>query len=930
MGTPLAPEGEGESESEVDLFQRVSQTFRQMAEIARNIDTHEEEKIFYSHLALHCMRFEVCIERARQVSSRFNGDVIDRALSCLYSLIPETGFYELAYHKLRLQDLNASWDKTRKQEHNAQVKFVTQWMKIGSPEDHLNRIDGGLEDCADVLERQQKQQQQQQQRRRQQQPENVLQKHSHGISSAGNYEPSYVVWKAAQALFEALQKCRGCSCSKQHEFGAKLELGTYRRPVKKADNKSSTTRSKASLVRCRDGDPTRILDFDMFLSMEHKWHEVRVQTVRERVVGFAMDAPPAVEAHKAKVVETLCKSIDSTKSTAWQRLVLKLKKGQLFNERVEKTNFWIDKSAEPISLLKCFEERCEFFTEKTKRILSLIIGYAVLHLNRTSWLQPGWGSANIKFFQTTTRKTPLRPFIQVDLPEAGATTDVEPGSDDKDAAYFEDLDAGHPCPALIALAVVLIEIYFAKPFTKLAQMSGIPLENSSGHITLVDVYQVFNGEDENEIEGWRSQIPEDSPLLKAIDSCLDTTKWEDEEGDPLDNATIKFRIYQDVIRPLELHLTSGFSSIPLDGVDDYARQLDFGQWGQVINDHESQTLTSSTLPQEQLMHQRSPSPAVILLDSGQLGVQLGSPALQKLLLHQISMVNSFASPSSSLMSLGSFSSCEPNYRASQFFDDEIGDGGYSNAKTRDYIKWRSEYENVYSKCIRAYLLDPPSRPVKIAILDTGIDRGHDAFEAREENIKAKLNFYNNSQRSITDLNGHGTFTASLILDYAPDAELYIAKIADKENTTPNAKIVVDALNHAIDKWNVDIISLSFGWPSTSFEGYEELEDAIDRAHGKKILIFAAASNSGGKLGRAYPASSSQVICVHSTDTLGTPSRFSPTAEPDNLNFATVGESIESAWPMLLCNDLESPQSCISSQKKGKYGGVVEEMRQART
>lgn len=86
--------------------------------------------------------------------------------------------------------------------------------------------------------------------------------------------------------------------------------------------------------------------------------------------------------------------------------------------------------------------------------------------------------------------------------------------------------------------------------------------------------------------------------------------------------------------------------------------------------------------------------------------------------------------------------------------------------------------------------------MKIAILDTGIDRDHDAFEAYEENIKARFNFYNKSQKSIPDLNGHGTFTASLSLDYAPDAELYIAKIADRENATPNAKVVVDVSRQA--------------------------------------------------------------------------------------------------------------------------------------
>lgn len=133
---------------------------------------------------------------------------------------------------------------------------------------------------------------------------------------------------------------------------------------------------------------------------------------------------------------------------------------------------------------------------------------------------------------------------------------------------------------------------------------------------------------------------------------------------------------------------------------------------------------------------------------------------------------------------------------------------------------------------------------------------------------------------------------------------------------------MQAINHATDNWGVDIISLSFGWPSTDFEGYDELEDAIDKAYSKKILMFAAASNSGGRLGRAYPASSSQVICVHSTDTLGTPSGFSPTAEPDNLNFATVGESIESAWPMLLCSDSVSPQKYVKSRSGTSYATPI--------
>lgn len=121
---------------------------------------------------------------------------------------------------------------------------------------------------------------------------------------------------------------------------------------------------------------------------------------------------------------------------------------------------------------------------------------------------------------------------------------------------------------------------------------------------------------------------------------------------------------------------------------------------------------------------------------------------------------------------------------------------------------------------------------------------------------------------------------------------------------------------------MDIISLSFGWPSTNFEGYDALEDAIHRAYGKKVVIFAAASNSGGRLGRAYPASSSQVICVHSTDTLGNASDFSPTAEQYNLNFATVGESVESAWPMLLFHENSTPQNYVKSRSGTSYATPI--------
>ena len=120
----------------------------------------------------------------------------------------------------------------------------------------------------------------------------------------------------------------------------------------------------------------------------------------------------------------------------------------------------------------------------------------------------------------------------------------------------------------------------------------------------------------------------------------------------------------------------------------------------------------------------------------------------------------------------------------------------------------------------------------------------------------------------------------------------------------------------MDVWKVDVISMSFGFPTRAIDGYDELEQAIKHAYYHDVLLFAAASNSGGQLGRAYPAREANVVCVHSTDAHGNRSRFSPTAVPEDINLATVGEAVESAWPVHLC--------CRDEHGEAERGGQDDE------
>ncbi|KAI0438322.1 peptidase S8/S53 domain-containing protein [Xylaria telfairii] len=208
------------------------------------------------------------------------------------------------------------------------------------------------------------------------------------------------------------------------------------------------------------------------------------------------------------------------------------------------------------------------------------------------------------------------------------------------------------------------------------------------------------------------------------------------------------------------------------------------------------------------------------------------------------------------------------------------------------------------------------RPVRIAILDSGIDEGHPDLErprARKfqvdgpnitpiaskheksqlDRIKGYKDFCSENSKPM-DCYGHGTQVAGIILRRAPRAELVIARVCQRNYAEPTR--VARALRWAI-KEKVDIINLSFGYQKF----HQEIEDALKEATEHSILIFAATSNDGNHESRvAYPGRSEYTIGIYSCNDEGT--RTSPAAQQPMVlegNFATVGEGVLSLWPVAL-------------------------------
>lgn len=71
------------------------------------------------------------------------------------------------------------------------------------------------------------------------------------------------------------------------------------------------------------------------------------------------------------------------------------------------------------------------------------------------------------------------------------------------------------------------------------------------------------------------------------------------------------------------------------------------------------------------------------------------------------------------------------------------------------------------------------KPVRVALIDTGVDVRHPDFQKAVQHNKIKgYRAFPSYLDPLSDRNGHGTHGASVFMRTAPHAVVYIARIAD--------------------------------------------------------------------------------------------------------------------------------------------------------
>lgn len=184
-------------------------------------------------------------------------------------------------------------------------------------------------------------------------------------------------------------------------------------------------------------------------------------------------------------------------------------------------------------------------------------------------------------------------------------------------------------------------------------------------------------------------------------------------------------------------------------------------------------------------------------------------------------------------------------------------------------------------------------PVKVAVVDTGIDTTHPDLV---DNLKGGMSavWYTESYK---DDNGHGSHVAGIVaavnnsigvIGVAPAADLYAVKVLDRKGNGYLSDII-EGLQWVVAN-DLDVVNMSLGTSSYS----ASFDSAVQQTIASGVVVVAAAGNSGpGTNTVMYPAKFPGVIAVAATDSSNSLASFS--SRGPEVDLAAPGVSVFSTY-----------------------------------
>jgi subtilisin len=176
--------------------------------------------------------------------------------------------------------------------------------------------------------------------------------------------------------------------------------------------------------------------------------------------------------------------------------------------------------------------------------------------------------------------------------------------------------------------------------------------------------------------------------------------------------------------------------------------------------------------------------------------------------------------------------------------------------------------------------------VRVAIVDSGIERGHPQVGAVEMAVAVAQDGEQIIDDDEGDQCGHGTACAGIVRAIAPRCELVSVRVLGA-GYTGSGPALLRGLRWAVEE-GCEVINMSLSTTKSAFVGM--LHELADRAYFQRTMIVASAHNMPVE---SYPWRFSSVVSVGSHDRADPLTYFVNPAPP--VEFFARGMEVEVAW-----------------------------------
>jgi subtilisin len=181
------------------------------------------------------------------------------------------------------------------------------------------------------------------------------------------------------------------------------------------------------------------------------------------------------------------------------------------------------------------------------------------------------------------------------------------------------------------------------------------------------------------------------------------------------------------------------------------------------------------------------------------------------------------------------------------------------------------------------------RGVKVAVIDSGIDRDHPAVGGRIDGyvrIREREEGLVQDNEEHEDSYGHGTACAGIIRALAPDCELYSVKVLGPM-LFGKGSVFAAGLRWAVEN-GMHVCNMSLGTTKRDF--FSVLHELVDLAYFRNVMLVTAANNMPIP---SFPSMYSSVISVASHDIRDDDLFYYNPAPP--VEFGALGINVRVAW-----------------------------------